>query len=445
MNSSNNKMKVLIITNLFPNSKEPTRGIYNKQQFVELAKLCEIKVIAPLPLHYRERVPERENIDGIDTYHPRYFMIPKIGRSLYGLFFYLSLIKKVKKIYENFKFDLIFATWAYPDGFGSFLIAKTFNKPIVIKVHGSDINLYTEYFLRRKMIAYALKNCNKVIAVSKALKERIVKIGVPEDKIVVIPNGVDTDLFKPLERDRCRERLELPQDKKIVLFVGNLVPVKGVDVLVEAFARLPAGMLLVLVGDGPLKNKLQAKVKEFGIENNVIFVGRTRHEAIPYYMNACDIFCLPSLNEGCPNVILESIACGKPVVASNVGGVREIICSDDMGILIKPANATVLARAFIRGVSKKWNFRLIREEALKYSWTDNALKLRRELEVSMESSVLFKTNHLRRFIKELLSHIIPRNIVIWRGRHSKKIALTFDDGPNTRFTPKILKILKEKM
>ncbi|RKY41051.1 MAG: hypothetical protein DRP76_00680, partial [Candidatus Omnitrophota bacterium] len=356
-----------------------TRGIYNKQQFVELAKLCEIKVIAPLPLHYRERVPERENIDGIDTYHPRYFMIPKIGRSLYGLFFYLSLIKKVKKIYENFKFDLIFATWAYPDGFGSFLIAKTFNKPIVIKVHGSDINLYTEYFLRRKMIAYALKNCNKVIAVSKALKERIVKIGVSEDKIVVIPNGVDTDLFKPLERDRCRERLGLPQDKKIVLFVGNLVPVKGVDVLVEAFARLPADMLLVLVGDGPLKNRLQAKVKEFGIENNVIFVGRTRHEAIPYYMNACDIFCLPSLNEGCPNVILEALACGKFVVATKVGSISEIITSGDYGILVSPKNSEALAGAINKVLEKKWNPEGISKKVSNRNWTANAEKIYEEL------------------------------------------------------------------
>ena len=300
-------MKLLIITNLFPNSVEPERGIFNKQQSVELAKLCELRVVAPLPWYRKGAIPQKEDVDGIKTYHYRYFMTPKIGRSLYGFFFYLSLLPKIKRLYKEFEFDAILATWAYPDAFGSYLIAKALKKPIVVKVHGTDINSYTRYFLRRNMIVCALSNSDKIIAVSSALKDQVVRIGVSSEKIVVIPNGVNTDLFKPMDQAECRRKLELPINKKIVLYVGNMVKVKGIDVLIEAFARLSSDVLLVLVGDGPLEPMLRLRVKELGIEGNVILSRRTTHNSVPFYMNACDVFCLPSRDEGCPNVVLEAM------------------------------------------------------------------------------------------------------------------------------------------
>lgn len=343
-------MKILVITNLFPSSAEPTRGVFNKQQFVELAKLFELRVVAPLPWYHKKTTPQEEDIDGIKVYHHRYFMIPKIGRSLYGIFFYVSLLPRVKKLYKEFKFYAILATWAYPDAFGSYLIAKALKKPIVIKVHGTDINSYMRYFLRRKMIVWALSNSDKVIAVSGALKDQMIMAGVPSDKIVVIPNGVNTDLFKPMDQAECRRKLELPLDKKMVLFAGNLVKIKGVETLVDAFAGLRVSALLVLVGDGPLEDMLRVKVKKLGIEDRIIFAGRKAHNEIRYYMNACDIFCLPSHNEGCPNVLIEAISCGKYVVATKVGGIPEIIDSDRIGIMVESDKPTDLAKALSRGL-----------------------------------------------------------------------------------------------
>jgi glycosyltransferase involved in cell wall biosynthesis/peptidoglycan/xylan/chitin deacetylase (PgdA/CDA1 family) len=438
-------MKLLIITNLFPNKKEPTRGIFNKQQFFELAKLCELKVIAPVPWHKAQGIPGREAIDGIDVYHPRYFMIPKIGRSLYGIFFFLGLIGTVRRIKQVFCFDSILATWAYPDGFAASLLARLLKKPLVIKVHGSDINISTRYFIRRKMIVWALNSSEKVIAVSAALKEEMVKIGVPSEKIVIVPNGVDAELFKPMDQAECRKKLELPLDKKIVLFVGNLVRVKGVEALVSAFADLRVSALLVLVGDGPLEGILRAKVKELNIKNRVIFAGRITHDAIRNYMNACDIFCLASLNEGCPNVALEAMACGKPVVATKVGGLPEIV-TDETGLLVEPQNVSALADELSAALERAWSVDAIRKEALRFDWKRSA---------EMLGEVLMSIDHrpqtgdrrpkIKDMIKEFISAITPKSAVIWRGDRNKKlVALTFDDGPNSVFTPRILNILKDR-
>ncbi|MDP2929912.1 MAG: glycosyltransferase family 4 protein [Candidatus Omnitrophota bacterium] len=377
-------MKLLKITNLFPNSAEPTRGVFNKQQFVELAKLCELRVAAPLTWYYKEAIPQEEDIDGIKTYHYRYFMIPKIGRSLYGIFFYLSLLPKIKRLYKEFKFDAILATWAYPDAFGSYLIAKALKKPIVVKVHGTDINSYAchvpersewymaRHFLRRKMIVWALSKSDKVIAVSGALKDQMVRIGVPSEKIVVIPNGVNADLFKPMDQVECRRKLGLPFDKRIVLFVGNLVAVKGVEALVSGLAGWRVCGLLVLVGDGPLEGMLRAKVKELGIEDRVVFAGRKAHDEIRYYMNACDVFCLPSLNEGCPNVLLEAIACRKYVVATRVGGIPEIIESDETGIMVEPGRPVELAEAINKGLEISQMSGRTSSERRSYTWKQSA-------------------------------------------------------------------------
>ena len=380
-------MKILIITNLFPNSQESTRGIFNFQQFKALREQeVVIKVVAPIPWHHFSKMPFRETIDGFDVYHPRYFIIPKITRALYGLFFFISIFKTVKRLCDEFKPDAILATWAYPDAIGSFLCVKILKKPFFVKVHGSDINLYVKHPLRRAQITYALSRSSKVIAVSSALKQRLVEICVPAEKIAVIPNGVDMDLFKPLDQIECRKKLGLPLDKKIILYVGNFAQVKGVDILVDAFGeltRLRNDILLVLVGAGSLDKMLCEKVKTLGIEQNIIFAGRTPHDSIRYYMNACDVFCLPSRDEGCPNVVLEAMACGKPVVGSDVGGIPELITSTELGILTKPSDSESLSCALKEAINKQWDSVTIRNSIAKFNWEESALMLKKALEEAL--------------------------------------------------------------
>jgi len=446
-------MKFLIITNLFPNSQEPTRGIFNKQQFLELAKLCELKVVAPIPWHKLRQVPARETIDGVDVYHPRYFMVPKIARSLYGFFFLFGIIRTVKQIQKEFNFDKILVTWVYPDGVGASLLAKFINKPIAIKVHGSDINSNVKYFFRKHMIASALKKADKVIAVSNELKNKITAMGVTQEKIAVLPNGVDSNLFRPMDKIECRKKLGLPVDNKIVLYVGNFVQVKGVDVLVEAFARLRVSALsrsrvdalLLLVGDGPLEKTLRDKVKSLSIEENVIFAPRTTHDAIRFYMNAADVFCLASRNEGCPNVLLEALACSTPVVASRVGGIPEIITSDELGILVDPENSYQLSDALKTALDKQWNKKRLCEKIASHSWADNAMELINVLSKAKITIPKKSRTTIKSMLKFLIASFAPKKIISWKmSSKNKKIALTFDDGPNPLFTSKILDVLRRE-
>jgi len=382
-------MKILGITNLFPNHCQPLRGIFNKQQFVALSRLCALKVVAPVPwfpkgCHQDPRsiyaeVAKEENIDGISVYHPRYFVIPKIARSFYGYFFLWGVSPTIKFLSKKNSFDAILATWAYPDAFAAALIAKKMGKPLVIKVHGTDINVTTRYFWRRMMIKYALHRATKIIAVSRALKEKMIHLGIPEKKIEVVVNGVDPTIFKKMDPHECREKLSLPQDKKHVVFIGNLVEIKGVKHLIEAFKDLPEDIFLNVVGSGVLRNALEELVKKFGLEDRIIFRGKRPYEEIPLWYNAADIFCLPSLEEGCPNVVLEALACGTPVVASRVGAIPDVVDSLPKGILVTPADAPALKEAILQ------RLKLIQEDRGEFhhnhfDWAHNAQKVLRILE-----------------------------------------------------------------
>ncbi len=382
-------MKVLAITNLFPNNVNPQQGIFNKQQFSQLAKLCSLEVVAPVPwapkLKSNDKrmlladVTETETIDGIKVYHPRYLVTPKVGRSLYGFWFYAGIQGTVQKIYKDFPFDVIFATWAYPDAFAASLVARQMNKPLVIKVHGTDVNVTSQYFLRRLMIKHALNQAKKVIAVSYPLKEKLIKMGIAAEKIVVIPNGIDAETFKRLDKTECQNKLSLPRDKKNVVYIGNLVPIKGVQYLIEAFENVSDHACLHLVGDGDDRKKLEKIVNERNLSGNIKFYGRRPHQEIPYWLSAADVFCLPSLNEGCPNVILEALACETPIVATKVGAIPEMILSEEQGMLVEPANAQALAETINMVITKPRNY-FSTIQPKKLSWQENAGRVKEVLQ-----------------------------------------------------------------
>lgn len=385
-------MKILVITNLFPNKLEPERATYNRQQVCMLSKFCEIKVLAPIAWYPFKcsfdknikisDIPNKEIIDGIEVFHPKYFMIPKVGRSLYGILFFFSILLPILKIYGSFKFDVIFATWAYPDSFASVLISKFLKMPIITKVHGTDINEYSQYWLRRRMISFTLNNSDKVISVSKALKKRMIEIGVRSEKIKVIYNGINSNIFRPLDRIQTRKELGISLDKKVILFVGNLRPVKGLDYLIDAFTQIAksGNIQLIIIGEGELRKHLEDKIRKYNIQDYIYMPGNRPHNEITKWMNASDLLCLPSLSEGVPNVILESLSCGVPVVASNVGGIPEIIISSDYGITVEPGNTSELKKALLECLVKTWNRDLIHVYSNKFSWYNNVKEIYHEIE-----------------------------------------------------------------
>ncbi len=340
-------MKVLVVTNLFPNRKEPVKAMFNQQQIAALKHHAEVKVVAPLPAfrYSGKEVPAVDTVNGLEVYYPRYLVIPKILRCLHGISLFLSLRRIAGKIRRSFEFDVIYATWAYPDAFAAALTARRLVKPLAVKVHGTDINMGLQYKLRRIMIKYALNRAEHVVAVSRSLKAKLTALGIEPAKIGYMPNGVDTGLFRPMDKVECRHRLSLTTHSRHVLCIANLVPVKGVRYLIEAFLNLPGDICLDIIGDGPLRRDLEALSVSLNIKERVCFHGRKPHDEIPLWMNAADAYCLPSLNEGCPNVLLEAMACGVPVVAARVGGVTDLVTRGEQGLVVEPGDPGALTKA----------------------------------------------------------------------------------------------------
>lgn len=385
--------KILIIANIFPNNQEPTKGVFLKQEVLELAKLYELKVVAPIPWalpikkikrwFLYSQIAEKEMLENIEVYHPRFLVIPKIARFSYGFFYFLSIFKLTKKIFANFKIDLIIAYYAYPDGFAAALLAKILKKQLIIKALGSDINVFTKGRIRRLLTTFALNSADRIISVTEDLKWKMVDLGISENKISVISNGVDSSKFRPMDKVTCRKELDFPQDKIIVMFIGNFVEVKGINYLIDAFALLQKewerNYLLVLAGDGALRKTLEDKIQALGLSGAVKVVGRKPHENIPFLINACDVFCLPSINEGCPNVILEALACGKYIVATEVGGIPKLISSSKLGILVPPRDCKQLALGLNQAVCNILNEKNL-GIPMQRSWKEVAMETKNEVD-----------------------------------------------------------------
>jgi teichuronic acid biosynthesis glycosyltransferase TuaC len=382
-------MKVVLISNAFPNRNERMRGVFTFQIAKALQKQCRIEVIAPLPWLPRfmkkklsarfahATVPSTEFIDGLKVYHPRYLVIPKILGFMHAVFMFLPLLRMVRRLDGAEKIDVINTHWIYPEGVASTWVAKILGKPIVLTALGCDINLYGKMLLRKVQIAGALRNANAVTAVCDSIKDNILDLGLNYGRISVIPNGVDTNLFRIMDRKTARHTLGLPDDRPIVITVGSQDEVKGTKYLVEAFAhmtkRLDITPLLVLIGDGPLRESLVRQANGLGLTKDIVFAGTRPHDEIPLWMNAADVFCLPSIREGHPNVVIEALACGTPVVGTAVGAVPEII-GPSLGRVAVKANSLDLSRCLIEVLNSEWKTQEIRSSVVQYSWDDCGLR-----------------------------------------------------------------------
>jgi glycosyltransferase involved in cell wall biosynthesis len=386
------KLKILAVSNLFPNKFEPNRGLFNFQLIKNLNKIADISVVAPVPYYPGMRLfPAKANFgriasnidtekrEGIILYHPRYFSLPKILRSLYGYFYYVGVFEVIYRMHKVRNFDAILSSFAYPDGYAVHLVAKKLKLPHFITVLGSDIYMHGEHLIRRKLIRKALIGSKKVIAMSRALKEEVVLYGIEKKKVIVNYNGIDREIFK--RQDKIESKQKLSIDKKIfhILFVGNIVKVKGLDYLINAVAilrkRSELKIKVYIIGQGKLKEKLVKKVSELGLENVIEFVGEKKHTEIAAWMNACDVLCLPSLSEGVPNVVLEAMSCGTPIVATMVGGIPEVVKENVHGFIIPPKDSEKLATALLLAEKNRWNHSSISDYADKFRWNRSAKKL----------------------------------------------------------------------
>ncbi len=321
-------------------------------------------------------IPKVEHEDLL-VHHPRYLVVPKV-EILTGLLYFLACLRVLRRIRKQFRFDALHVHWAYPDGFAGSMLSVVFKVPVVITAHGSDIYTYSKYPGVRWLLKWGLRKANSVVAVSNALRSEIKAMRLDHPVEVIPCAAVDPERFKIINLRQCRKELGLPEENKIILFVGNLLPVKGIKYLIEALAGLKTSgvqnVLLVLVGDGSEHAALRDTVRNLGLESSVLFAGRRPHQEIPLWMNSADVFCLPSLSEGTPNVIMEAMACGKPVVGTQVGGVPDVIRPDSTGYIVSPADSTALSKALEKALSSVWNHVYISEIAKQVTWDSLAQK-----------------------------------------------------------------------
>jgi glycosyltransferase involved in cell wall biosynthesis len=338
-------MKILTFTTLYPDAARPRHGIFVENRIRELSKTAglSVRVVAPCPWfpfpsplfgHYSKfaLVPRLEVRHGIAVHHPRYLAVPKIGLTAAPVLMYYGVRGAIQRmIASSGEFDLIDAHYFYPDGVAAVMLGRYFRKPVTITARGSDLNVITQYRLPRRMIRWAAQGAAGLVTVSAALAEGLGKLGIKRERVSVLRNGVDLTLFRP--GDRANRRAELGLKGLVLLSVGNLVPIKGHELTIEALTYLPEARLLI-VGDGPERNSLQKFAKRLSVADRISFLGSMPQDALPSIYAAADVLVLASRHEGWPNVLLEAMACGTPVVVSDIPGMSDIVKSPAVGRLV---------------------------------------------------------------------------------------------------------------
>jgi glycosyltransferase involved in cell wall biosynthesis len=391
-------MKILTYTTLFPNNVLPNHGIFIKNRMFNFAKLysCKLKVVAPvpyfpsinvLPKWYRfSQVKNYEQIEEVDIFHPRYLITPKVGMAFYGISMFLSTYPSVRRIHKQFGFDLIDAHYIYPDCFAAVLIGKLLKIPVIVSARGTDINLFPKFYLINKMIRFILQNASGIIAVSKSLKDEMVKQEITPCKVSVIGNGVNIERFYPLDKNIARKKLELPEYRPIILSVGHLIEGKGFHHLINAIRilrKIQKDIFLIIIGEGECRKQLEKQIYDLELIDNVRLVGAVSHEKLNLWYNSCDVFCLASSREGWPNVLLEALACGKPVVATKVGGVPEIICAEDYGLLVEEQSGDALAAAIDTALRNEWDYTKMIHYAAQNNWEEVSRRILKVFETCL--------------------------------------------------------------
>ena len=344
-------LRIVTFTTLYPNNAQPHHGVFveNRLRNLVASGRVEARVVAPVPwfpfAHRRfgrygdfARALTRENRFGLKVLHPRYPVLPKFGMSLAPALLYAAALPALKRLQAEQDFDLIDAHYLYPDGVAAILLGRTLGKKVVLTARGTDVNLIPRYALPRRLIRWAASRAEAVITVAEALRAALIDLGVDPAHVRTLRNGVDLAQFQPLERQAARAALGLGPGP-VLLSVGHLIARKGHRLAIEALAELP-GYSLLIAGEGPERGELEECARYLGLEARVRFLGAVPHENLAAIYSAADALVLASSREGMANVLLESLACGTPVVASRAWGNPEIVADPAAGVLMPELSAS---------------------------------------------------------------------------------------------------------
>ena len=352
---------MLLITGDYPHPTQPTRGVFNLQLVQALSADHQVTVVSPRSWYAELRgrlagqpaLQRTADLGGATVHYPRSWYTPGMLRQYYAGMYWWSIRRTVEHALRTERPDVVLAYWAHPDGAAAVRAARQAGVPAVVIVGGSDVLLLTQDAARRACIVEVLHQADAVVTVGRHLRRRLLDLGVRHGKIRVVPRGVDEQRFFPDDRAAARARLGVPNHQNVLVWVGRMAPVKGLDVLLAAVADLAwdfPDAHLYLVGDGALRPALEADCRQRGLSGRVHFVGAVKHGALPDWYRAADVTVLPSRSEGVPNVLRESLACGTPFVASAVGGIPEL-GDEQQRILVLPDDVAGLAGALAEALT----------------------------------------------------------------------------------------------
>ncbi len=385
--------RLIVFTTLFPHPGQPNAGVFIRERMFRVGQHLPLVVVAPVPWfpfqglirkfkpHFRPEAPREEEQQGFKVYHPRFFSIPGLLKFMDGLFMALGSYTLMVRLKREFHFNVIDAHFAYPDGYAAAVLKRWLGVKATITLRGTEVP-HSKTKLRRLLLIKALKEADQIFSVSNSLKQHAIRLGIPGNKIQVVGNGVDTKKFFPLDKEKVRDELGIPQDAKVLITVGGLCERKGfhrvLKVIPELLTRHDNLHYFIVGGpsaEGDWTEKLKQMVTDLKLEMRVQFLGTLPSDQIKKPLSAADVFVLSTRNEGWANVILEAMACGLPVVATDVGGNAEVVSKETLGSIVSFDDDDALQQAISKWLESPVNREVVSLYVSENSWDTRVASL----------------------------------------------------------------------
>jgi glycosyltransferase involved in cell wall biosynthesis len=385
-----------VFASAFPSHVQPIPGVFVKERvrFVSALPDFDVRVMSPVPYfppirgftrwYPFSQMSSEERINGLQVIRPRYPLVPKLGAFFHPRLMYLGSCRAVSRCYREFPFEVIDSHFIYPDGVAATMFAQRYRRPVVLTGRGEEILRFPKLPVIGKSIRWALRRATRLVALSEEIASAMRENGADPARITVIPNGVDGEKFHPVSRAEARARLNLPPNRPIVLSVGYRLERKGFHILVDAIPQIRKAfpsVLAVIVGGSARWGEdyttvIEDRIKANGVAQFVRLVGPRAPEELADWYSAADAFVLLTSREGSPNVLMEALACGIPVIATRVGGIPDVLSNEDLGILLEKRTAGDAALGIVRALQREWDRELIRRAVASRTWTATAAQVR---------------------------------------------------------------------
>lgn len=395
------RLRVLSFSTVYPRPQEPNHGIFVERRLQALARLADVRVMAPVPWvepgNPEHRFPgfaplRREEPGGLEVLRPRWLYLPGLHWLTAGALA-ARCTPAALRLARRFPFDVIDAHFGYPAGVAAALVARAAGRPFTVTLRGNE-TMHAASGAARRMMAWGLRRAAAVIGVSQPLAEFAVSMGADPKRCHVIPNGIDTGIFHPVDRAEARARLGMGEDRRHILSSGYLIERKGHHRVLETLPRLHAQGIpaqLWIVGgrgrEGDFAGTIEAAIERLKLGGWVRMVAPVPPRELAAMMTAADVFCLASSREGWPNVVNEALACSTPVVTTNVGGAPDMVPGEDYGYVVPPGDGEALEGALRQALTKDWDRAAIAAWGGSRSWSNVAAETLKVLQQATRATI----------------------------------------------------------